>query len=198
MSNSLRNRIVLLNAPKGAGKDTIGAALAELTGCSLRSFKSALYDCAYPFTDCPNYDTFISLCIGRESKERGSSYFHGMSPRDFLIYISESITKPHFGDQFFGEKSAKSITNTAFESGVVFTDSGFEEEVHPLVKEFGENNLCVVQFVGQGSEDFSGDSRDFISVKGVMTIRMKEKNENMTPKEFAKLILKEIQKNDRS
>jgi hypothetical protein len=121
-----------------------------------------------------------------------------MTPREFLIYVSEVMVKPHFGLTFFGEKSGTSISNVAFESGVVFTDSGFEEEVHPLVKEFGENNLCVVQFVGQGSEDFSGDSRDFISVKGVMTIRMKEKNENMKPKEFAKLILKEIQKNDRS
>jgi len=198
VNNLLRNRIVLLNAPKGAGKDTIGAALAQLTGCSLRSFKSSLYDCAYPFTDCPSYDLFITLCTGRESKERNSSYFHDMSPRAFLIHISENITKPFFGHGFFGEKSAKSITNTAFESGVVFTDSGFEEEVHPLVKEFGEGNLCVVQFVGQGSEDFSGDSRDFISVNGVMTIKMKEKNENMTPKEFAELILKEIKKNDRS
>jgi len=196
--NPLSNKILLLNAPSGAGKDTIGKCLQDTYGCELKAFKTALYQSAYPFTNCNNYGQFIHYCTDRVLKEKRSGYFRGMSPRDFLIYISESITKPHFGDQFFGEKSAKSITNTAFESGVVFTDSGFEEEVHPLAKEFGENNLCVVQFVGQGSEDFSGDSRDFISVKGVMTIRMKEKNENMTPKEFAKLILKEIQKNDRS
>ncbi|QDP60413.1 MAG: putative deoxynucleotide monophosphate kinase [Prokaryotic dsDNA virus sp.] len=190
--NPLSNKIILLNAPKGAGKDTIGRCLKNLYQCELRAFKTALYECAYPFSDCRSYEEFIHFCTDREYKESKMPQFRGMSPREFLIYISEEIAKPHFGKRFFGQKSAKSISLKDFERGVVFTDSGFVEEVLPLISEFGGKNIYIVQFSGQGSNDFSGDSRNFIKVREAHTIKMRTKNEDIIPENFARLITQEI------
>lgn len=192
--NPLNNKIILLNAPKGAGKDTIGACLELMFRCELRSFKTALYQSAFPFTSCKDMDEFIHHCTRRELKETPSPLFRGKSPREFLIYVSERMVKPHFGHEFFGQKSADSVNWADFEQGVVFTDSGFAEEVAPLMKKFGGSNIYVVQFSGQGSNNFAGDSREFIQVEGVHTVRMETKNEDIIPGEFAHLILQEIAK----
>lgn len=189
---SLSNKIVLLNAPKGAGKDTIAGALADLVGTHTKAFKTALYECAYPLSGCTSFDQFHYLCNDRTLKEKPCSLFYGRSPREFLIHVSEDIVKPNFGVEFFGNKSAKSISPDEFDDGVVFADSGFESEVLPLKKEFGGKNIYVVQFTGQGSEDFSGDSRKFIEVEGVHTIKMKAKNEDCSPEAFANLIIREV------
>lgn len=190
--NPLSNKIFLLNAPKGAGKDTIGRCLKNLYGCELRAFKTALYECAYPFSKCQTYKEFIHYCTDRELKEKPSRLFWGRSPRQFLIYVSEEITKPHFGKEFFGKKSAESISVGDFERGVVFTDSGFVEEVLPLIKEFGGRSVYVIQFSGQGSNNFEGDSREFIHVREAHTIKMRTRNEDIIPENFARLIMQEV------
>lgn len=189
----MKRKILLLNAPKGAGKDTIGRCLKDITGCGVREFKNALYECAYPFSRCSSYTEFIKYCTDRKLKEQPSPLFRGRSPRDFIIHVSEDIAKPFFGEAFFGEKAAESISVGDFERGVVFTDSGFVEEVLPLIKKFGYN-IVIVQFTGQGSEDFKGDSRNFINVRGCPTIKMSQKNEDILPESFARLVLQEIEK----
>lgn len=188
----LSNKIVLLNAPKGAGKDTIGRCLKNLYGCELRAFKTALYECAFPLSKCKTWAEFIHLTNDRDAKDKPHRNFYGRTPRQFLIHVSEDIVKPNFGDKFFGVKSAESISIGDFERGVVFTDSGFVEEVLPLIKEFGGKNIYVVQFTGQGSNNFDGDSRDFIYIRDVHTIRMTMKNEDIIPETYAKLIAQEI------
>lgn len=192
--NPVRHKVILLNAPKGSGKDTIGKALRSLTGCEIRAFKTSLYECAYPLSDCDSYSEFLDYCTNRDLKEERNNLFYRMSPRDFLIYVSEKTIKPAFGDQFFGRKSANSISVGDFERGVVFTDSGFVTEVLPLIDKFGADNVYIVQFVGQGSENFEGDSREFITVPGVKTIKMVHKNEDIAPESFAKLVLQELNK----
>jgi hypothetical protein len=190
--NPLSNKIVLLNAPKGAGKDTIADAMKAAWGTNTMAFKTALYECAYPLSECEDFDQFYFCCNVRELKEAPSTLFYGKSPRDFLIYVSENIVKPNFGEEFFGTKSAHSINFAQFESGVVFADSGFPEEVAPLMKKFGGENIFVVQFTGQGANDFSGDSRNFIEVDGTHTIKMVQTNDGCSPRYFANLIVQEI------
>jgi hypothetical protein len=190
--NPLSNKILLLNAPSGAGKDTIGKCLQELYGCELKAFKTALYQSAYPFTNCNNYGQFIHYCTDRTLKEKRSGYFRGMSPRDFLIFVSEVMTKPNFGKDFFGKKSADSISIGDFERGVVFTDSGFIEETLPIINEFSGNNIYIIQFTGQGFNDFEGDSRNFIELREAHTIKMRQKNEDIKPEVFTRLIMQEV------
>jgi hypothetical protein len=190
--NPLSNKILLLNAPSGAGKDTIGKCLQDTYGCELKAFKTALYCSAYPFTNCNNYGQFIHYCTDRTLKEKRSGYFRGMSPRDFLIFVSEVMTKPNFGKDFFGKKSADSISIGDFERGVVFTDSGFIEETLPIINEFSGNNIYIIQFTGQGFNDFEGDSRNFIELREAHTIKMRQKNEDIKPEVFTRLIMQEV------
>lgn len=188
----LSNTIVLLNAPKGAGKDTIGIELQNLYGCQLRAFKTKLYEIAYPFTKGLSYVEFLHYCTDRELKEKRSNHFWSKSPRDFLIFISERIVKPHFGKNFFGLSATESISAEDFNKGVVFTDSGFEEEALPLVKDFGGRNVFIVQFTGQGVKDFGNDSRGFINIREARTIRMSQPNEGISPEKYAMLIAQEV------
>jgi hypothetical protein len=190
--NPLSNKILLLNAPSGAGKDTIGKCLQDTYGCELKAFKTALYCSAYPFANCNNYGQFIHYCTDRTLKEKRSGYFRGMSPRDFLIFVSEVMTKPNFGKDFFGKKSADSISIGDFERGVVFTDSGFIEETLPIINEFSGNNIYIIQFTGQGFNDFEGDSRNFIEPREAHTIKMRQKNEDIKPEVFTRLIMQEV------
>jgi hypothetical protein len=190
--NPLSNKIVLLNAPKGAGKDTIAGALKATWWTNTKAFKTSLYQCAYPLSECEDFDQFYLYCNDRELKDTPSWMFYGKSPRDFLIYVSEVLVKPNFGEEFFGTKSARSIKSAEFEEGVVFADSGFPEEVAPLMKKFGGENIFVVQFTGQGANDFSGDSRNFIEVDGTNTIKMVQTNDGWSPRYFANLIVQEI------
>lgn len=190
----LSNKIILLNAPKGAGKDTIGLALQNLYNCELRAFKTKLYEIAYSFTSGIGYSEFIYYCTDRESKEIRSSKFRGKSPRDFLIFISEQIVKPNFSKEFFGKAASETISGIDFQNGVVFTDSGFIEEALPLIKDFGGRNVFIIQFTGQNSNDFSGDSREFIETDKCHVIKMNQTNDNMSPKEYAMLIAQEILK----
>jgi hypothetical protein len=115
-----------------------------------------------------------------------------MSPRDFLIFVSEVMTKPNFGKDFFGKKAADSISIGDFERGVVFTDSGFIEETLPIINEFSGNNIYIIQFTGQGFNDFEGDSRNFIEPREAHTIKMRQKNEDIKPEVFTRLIMQEV------
>lgn len=186
------NKIIILNCPAGSGKDTIGRCFKSMYGCELRAFKTALYEATYPYTTCKNYAEFIKYCTDRDLKEIPNHKFDNISPRQMLIRVSENIIKPKYGKAYFGLKSAEDISPEDFEKGVVFTDGGFKEEVVPLIEKFGKRNVIVVQFCGQGKNDFEGDSREFFDLPGIRTIKMRQKNEDIIPETFARLIAQEI------
>lgn len=187
------NKIIIFNCPAGSGKDTIGRCFKNLFGCELRAFKTALYLATFPHTSCKNYAEFIKYCTDRELKEIPNFKFDGLSPRQMLIRVSENIIKPKYGKAYFGLKSAEEISPQSFSKGVVFTDGGFPEEVVPLIEKFGKHSIYVIQFCGQGKNDFEGDSRDFFNLPDVKTIRMTQENEEIIPESFARLVAKEIE-----
>lgn len=186
------NKIIIFNCPAGSGKDTIGRCFKNMYGCELRAFKTALYEATYEYTTCKSYKEFLNYCSDRDLKEIPNSNFDGMSPRQMLINVSENIIKPKYGKSYFGLKAAEDISPEEFERGVVFTDGGFSEEVLPLIEKFGKRNVYIVQFKGQGKNDFKGDSRDFFEITGVKTIKMTAKNEDIIPETFARMVAQEI------
>ena len=188
----MKNKILLLNSPSGGGKDTLGFEFAKNLGCVTRAFKESLYEIAYPMTKCNGYGSFLHHCTDRELKETPSDLFRGYSPRGFLIHVSEDIIKPAFGQDFFGVKAAESISEEDFEKGVVFTDGGFIEEVYPLIEKFGGDNVYIIQFCGQGKNSFEGDSRNWIDTDDCHVIKMEERNEDIWPALYMKLILREV------
>lgn len=80
-----------------------------------------------------------------------------LSIREALIYVSEVICKPRFGQDYFGLQAAKNLS----EGLNVFSDGGFVEELLPVIKEVGSDNVLVIRISRKGCS-FLGDSRDYL------------------------------------
>jgi hypothetical protein len=80
------------------------------------------------------------------------------SLRQAMIYISEIICKPRFGDNFFGVARAKAIVD-----GEVAVDSstGFVSELPPLIERLGQESILLIRVHREGAT-FEGDSRNYI------------------------------------
>lgn len=87
-----------------------------------------------------------------------------LSIRVAMIYISEIIMKPRFGDNYFGVARAKAI-----QEGEIAVDSstGFVEELPPLIERLGQENILLIRVHREGAT-FEGDSRNYIP-DGVIT-----------------------------
>lgn len=157
-SGELSGRVILLNAPMGTGKDYLADRIQLALDCQKLQFKDSIFNICKAMTGLTDIE-FLSIYSDRTKKETPQPEFYGMSPREFMIWISEDVCKPRFGKEFFGTVSAK---NVDAESGVVFSDSGFPDEVVPLCERFGADNVYVVRFTRNGAKFKSNDSRDYL------------------------------------
>ena len=78
-----------------------------------------------------------------------------------MIWISEDVIKPQFGDQYFGVVMAEAVRDSHVP--VVITDGGFPDEVKPLVSAGIQANICRLHRDGY---TFAGDSRDYLNLEG--------------------------------
>ncbi|QYW05835.1 putative ATP-binding protein [Vibrio phage vB_VpaP_G1] len=156
-------KILILNGPAGSGKDTLGKLLVQSLNkwygdnVSVNAeFKGALIDIAIKVAGLKQWEW--DRMYTRAEKERSQPRLGGLSPREFLIKISEEWVKPVFGDSHFGELALAGV-NEARQSYVVFTDGGFIKEAIPLT----ENHDVTVARLHRDGFDFRGDSRDYIN-----------------------------------
>ena len=82
------------------------------------------------------------------------------SQRDFLIYISENVMKPHFGNDYFGQKSAHLVIHDKENDTFAFSDGGFPEELEVMFQ-YPEIKVVLVRLHRKDC-DFSKDSRDYL------------------------------------
>ena len=161
-------RAIILNGAPGAGKDTIGAILADrYEQARLISFKAPMFQIARAILGESRFEYFMFLYEDRLHKEKPDSMLNGKSPREFMIWISESIIKPEFGNDYFGIRAAHKIKES--DGTVIITDGGFPEETQAIINEGIEVKLCRIHRDGC---TFEGDSRshlhmpDWIGVNG--------------------------------
>ena len=153
------SKIIILNAPPGAGKDTIGKIVLERSQnpVCITSFKQPMFNIALAVLGAKRYGDFIAAYNNRDEKEKPLDFLMGMSPRQFMIWISEDVVKPKFGRDFFGKRFAESASNS--DCPVICTDGGFADEVIALIDAGHEVHLCRLHRRGFG---FDGDSRNYI------------------------------------
>lgn len=195
----MQNHVILLNAPPGAGKDTICKVLCGNPHNAVHmEFKRPMYQIASAMVGL-TVEKFLEIYADREKKENPCEEFLGMSGRQLMIDISESFCKPRFGIEYFGRVAANGMNHEAFRRhGYAFSDSGFLNEAAPIARKFGADNVTIVQFTGQGVTEFAGDSRTWVDGTsiGIRTIRMEKSNDNISPEDFAELILQEVWQRD--
>lgn len=154
-------KIIILNAPPGSGKDTIGREIYVQTGgqVKLLSFKAPMFEIARAMLGNKRYEMFLKAYEDRKRKESPQAFLNGKTPREFMIWISEDVIKPAFGSGYFGIRLGELAKDAGRD--VVVTDGGFEREVVELIALGHEVKLCRLHRDGF---TFAGDSRDYVSI----------------------------------
>lgn len=156
------SKIIILNGPASVGKDTIGNALAANYKCIPTSFKRPMFEIAASILGARAFSKFITAYDDRDQKEQPQSFLGGKTCREFMIWISETVVKPIFGNQQFGKLMSEHIW--LCDEGFLFvcTDGGFPDEVIRLVED--GHDVTLVRLFMDG-KTFAGDSRDYIRIK---------------------------------
>lgn len=149
-------KLFILNGPAGVGKDTIADIMVE-TGVAKEkvSFKSPMFNVAKGMLSIDEFDWFIENYNNRDEKEKHQKILGGKSIREFMIWISESVMKPAFGDDVFGKRLAQSLGDGCY----ICADGGFSSEIKPLIDDGVEVTLIRLHRSGY---TFDGDSRSYI------------------------------------
>lgn len=181
------NKVILFCGPAASGKTVAVAHLKKSIPLVSRQCKDHLHKLTRLFFNVPEdryweiYSDRVlkgtpleefSICISQEDYETlysqelfkilervevdtGEAY---LTIREAMIYISEVIMKPRFGDDYFGRVRANNIPDNE----VSIDDScGFIEELPPLIEKVGSENILLMRIHREGYT-FEGDSRSYI------------------------------------
>jgi hypothetical protein len=165
----MQHKLILVNGPPRAGKDTAADYLAQDLGWYPFKFSApikAAIRAAFELHD-------DEVAYAESIKSEPTALFYGNSYRDTQISFSEDWAKPFFGPTVFGQLAARHLRN-AFKQypdkvGFVCSDSGFAEEALPVLEVFGKQNTLLVK-VSRPGTSFQGDSRSYIELDGVTTV----------------------------
>jgi hypothetical protein len=113
-------------------------------------------------------------------KDSPDFQFHGITPRQAYIAVSETLMKPLHGNEFWGSRLLDDLDDN-FDSLIVVTDSGFAIEAGPIIEAFGEANCTLIRLHREGC-NFENDSRSYIELRNVPTFDVQN---NGTPIELA-------------
>lgn len=152
-------KVIILNAPPGAGKDTIANMLYSKCGVMPVSFKRPMFQIAAAMLG-EDHELFLAAYDDREQKEKPQDFLGGKSCREFMIWISESVIKPLFGEKHFGKLMSDHLRNCEQEGHkFICSDGGFPSEVESLVESGHE---VVLIRMWRDGYNFDNDSRDYI------------------------------------
>lgn len=165
-------RLLLVNGPPRSGKDTVGSMLKEFFPGTVYVTKmaKALKERTHALYGLVDGDgTPYAHDAYEQVKDIEQEAFLGLTPRQAYIALSERLMKPMHGDGIWGKLLVEDIQeNGAGADLVVVTDSGFEREAVPVLREFGVVNSTLLLMHREGTS-FEGDSRSYITLEGVNT-----------------------------
>lgn len=171
-------KVIILNAPPRAGKDTAAKFLAEKLSCKIMSFKQPLHEITARLLNIPLEDY---LKVYEDEKEQECieidnlvGYTKLIKPlsvgklpvkkyytlREFYIHLSENVMKPIFGKEVFGKIAAEKLVN----GWNVFSDGGFEDEANSILYMEEDVKVYLIRLQRTGT-DFKKDSRGYLENK---------------------------------
>jgi hypothetical protein len=181
----MNSKIVLLNGPAGCGKNTVTAATTEHLHTVDRRCKDKLFKLVQELF-CVSEERFWEIYNNREIKETPLPDFMlsgielaqlqsitgipvnkmytlynnkiSISIREAMIYVSEIVCKPAFGEDYFGVARANTIQDNEW---AIDDSCGFDDEIKPTIDKLGQENVLLIRIKGRGN--FNNDSRKFIS-----------------------------------
>lgn len=223
------SKIILFNSPKNVGKSKaieylnskglslISAeckeALHNLTmtlfGVSPERYWEIYYTRELKETPLPEFSMTLphseawklSEIVGRcpTKCDFGSHRYSELTIREAMIYVSEVVIKPRWGEDWFGQERVREISRYKdiggnwLPSDIVFCDDScaFAEELEPLIEYLGQENILLIRIHREGFT-FLGDSRNYIP-DGVITNTVDIAN-NGTEQEYFDTVYQEVHK----
>lgn len=159
----MTKKIILLNAPPRAGKDTAAIYIADKYYFTHLKFAGILKQrthSLYGFNDQP-------IDFYEDCKDTPHDDFLGLTPRQAYINVSEKYFKPIHGQDVFGHFLKKEILSSS-SNYFIISDSGFWNEAQVLIDTFGVDNVYLIR-IAKNNCSFDNDSRSYIFLKNVYT-----------------------------
>ena len=163
----MQPKIILVNGPPRAGKDTAYEAYPDGVRCKFAQAVKEGTHAAFGL-DPKEYPMDVFEAV----KDEPNVLFFGKTPREAYIAYSEMFMKPFTGDKMvFGKllirwiETYEEAREKAQAEPVPFivTDSGFREEAEAIVGHFGAENVKLICVHRDGCT-FEGDSRSYIDL----------------------------------
>lgn len=186
-------KIVVLNGPRGSGKDTAAQLISEQFGnIKIKKMTDPMdRACAKMFG--MRYEYWMTIRNDPNLKTKPHPKLYGASPVQILIDMSEKFMKQTFGDDIFGRMMSDVIDLDASpienQNRFVISDGRFEAELLPLMENYGEESIMVVQLVRDHCEwpldiKNNGDSEDvgYLNMEFAQMVRI---HNNGTTEELA-------------
>ena len=172
--------IVLINGPPGSGKDHLGKVLQNRSNFVIRKFAEHLKRSTHVDLGLP-YDMPVDFF--EDTKDTPNEIFFGKSPREGYISKSETQIKPVYGDEFYGTILLRLLARDC-EFGlnkIAITDSGFDKEVNPLLREINPANFLLLRIhEEERGKTFSNDSRSYIYIDSIESYDINNQLEGRT------------------
>ncbi len=153
-------RIILLNAPPRAGKDTVANII-----CSAYP-KARHLKLSYNLKNICHkiYNLDVKTEHFDDKKDIPSKVFLGKTPREIYIQFSELYMKAIHGENIWYKLLYKEIMNDKKSDIFVISDLGFQKEYDNFLQDFGEM-VSLIKISRDGC-DFKNDSRGYVEGKG--------------------------------
>ena len=154
----MKQHVIYVNGFKRSGKDTVGQILHTHRHATLFKAATPLYKAIQEVFSLGEGEW---AAMYENSKEEPQEALYGMTCRAAMIWLSEDVMKPKFGDTFFGLSLAKRIRDSDCELAVV-SDAGYLRELEAcrnLLPDY-QHHLIYLYRTGTTNE---GDSREVIN-----------------------------------
>lgn len=168
-------KFLFINGPRQSGKDTAVKFLVQEFGC--RTYKMAwpMKRAAPELLGLSEEDCKVYFEDPVQKLHKRKEFF-GMSPVEWLIWLSEEVMKPKFGSDYFGRIATRNLSTPTQAPFTAFSDCGFRAECEPIVRTFGPRNCMVFQLHRPG-KTFEGDSRSYVELTDIGVPLIEIRNE---------------------
>lgn len=165
-------KIIILNGPRDTGKDTAADYLVERYGYTKLEMKGALRKLAHQIASLTSKDP-VALCnaleFDRDLKDtKRVPEFGDRTWPEFIIWLSETVCKPIFGQDVFALAAVKAVRDSGADK-IVFSDGGFQAEADALydgtrdARRYPQEFLVIHMFrEGRSFSSVRKDSRGYV------------------------------------
>jgi hypothetical protein len=163
-------KIILFNGPPRSGKDTAVKLALSYINTSAAYLRPVHMSFADPLKETTHkmYNAFFSPGHFENAKNTPTPVFFGKTPREAYIEVSERMVKPVLGQDHWGRVAVVKMNGMRANNVFLFSDSGFVEELVPIINSFGPKNVTIVELettINGHGLTFSGDSRGYIGAE---------------------------------